>query len=157
MLLLILVGVVGAALHVQTNLIAQGTVVTERFTKHFAALCEKYPIYAELRNLFDVALVGALIEAEGLAEKTGWHMTCFAAPDAYPIPFGAPPTKVDTVINHRVIHQKHILAGVSGGVTVDPAPLVAQKAIEVDRYGTLNSQHSTAAAKDLPPDAWWWD
>ena len=29
------------------------------FTAHFDALCRKYPIYAELRNLFDLALVGA--------------------------------------------------------------------------------------------------
>ena len=30
------------------------------FTAHFAELCRKYPIYAELRNLCDLALVGAV-------------------------------------------------------------------------------------------------
>ena len=29
----------------------------------------KYPIYAELRNIFDLALVGALVREEGLADK----------------------------------------------------------------------------------------
>ncbi len=50
------------------------------FTEHFEALCRKYPIYAELRNLCDLALVCALVREEGLAEKAGWHMTCFARP-----------------------------------------------------------------------------
>ena len=35
------------------------------FTAHFDALCGKYPIYAELRNLFDLALVGALVRRRG--------------------------------------------------------------------------------------------
>ncbi len=126
------------------------------FTKHFTALCDKYPIYAELRNVFDLALLGALIRAEGLTEKTGWHMTCFGD-DAYPMRLGTAPAKVDTVINHRVIHNRHILAGVSGGVTVNPAKLVAREAIEIDRQGNLNNQRSTATATDLPHDAWWWD
>ena len=47
---------------------------------HFDALCQKYPIYAELRNLFDLALVCALVREEGLADKVGWHLTCFGNP-----------------------------------------------------------------------------
>lgn len=127
------------------------------FTRHFAALCQKYPVYAELRNIFDLALVGALIEAENLAEKTGWHMTCFGPSGGYSPRLGTAPEKVDTVINHRVVHQKHILAGVSGGVTVNPAALVARKAIRIDSHGTLGNQRSTAAVTDLPLEAWWWD
>lgn len=127
------------------------------FTKHFEALCNKYAVYAQLRNLFDLALVGALIREEGLADKTGWHLTCFGTADGYPMELGPAAKQVETVINHRVINKIHVLAGVSGGVTVDPAPLVARQAIEIDRYGLLSNRRSTAVAKDLPPGAWWWD
>ena len=54
-------------------------------------LAEKYPVYAELRNVFDLALVAALIKAEGLPERVGWHMTCFAAPGKFPVAASQPP------------------------------------------------------------------
>ena len=31
-----------------------------RFTTHFAALAKKYPVYADLQNIFDLALVASL-------------------------------------------------------------------------------------------------
>ncbi len=127
------------------------------FTKHFVALCEKYPVYAELRNIGDLALVGALIREEDLAEQVGWHRTCFGEGDVYAVDLGQAPRQVETVINHRMIHRTRILAGVSGGVRIDPSELVKRSAIEIDRYGTLIQRQSAAAAKDLPPDAWWWD
>ena len=130
------------------------------FTEHFGALCEKYPVYAELRNLCDLALVGALIREQDLAGRTGWHMTCFGDSAAYPIGLGSAPKTVETVANYRVIRsgrQLHTLAGVSGGVRIDPTPLVAPQAIETDRYGKLDSQRTQAVPKDLPLEAWWWD
>ena len=36
----------------------------QSFTEHFAELCEKYPIYAELRNICDLALAAALVREE---------------------------------------------------------------------------------------------
>ncbi|MHC4178629.1 MAG: DUF1598 domain-containing protein, partial [Planctomycetota bacterium] len=132
----------------------------QSFTEHFAALSKKYPIYADLRNICDLALVGALIRAEDLAAKTGWHMTFFGDPEAYRVELGPAPKEVETVANYRVIRAGstiHTLAGVSGGVRVDPAHLVSAGAIEIDRYGALDNRHSTAGPKELPLEAWWWD
>jgi hypothetical protein len=71
---------------------------------------------------------------------------------------GEAPTQVETVINHRVVNRIHVIAGVSGGVRVDPAKLVARRAIETDRYGALNTRRSDAATPEsLATDAWWWD
>ena len=53
---------------------------TESFTKHFDELCVKYPIYAELRNLCDLALAASLVREEGLADKVDWHMAYFGDP-----------------------------------------------------------------------------
>jgi hypothetical protein len=129
----------------------------QSFTEHFSELCEKYPIYAELRNLFDLALVGALVRREGLAQKTGWHMTCFGAPGSFPVALGAAPKAVDSVVNYRVINGVNIVAGVSGGVAVDPNSLVSPQSIRLDDTQTLEKRHETAAAKELPWDGWWWD
>jgi len=130
------------------------------FTRHFAALCRKYPVYAELRNVCDLALVGALIQSEDLAEKTAWHMTCFGNTSAYAVPLGPAPEQVETVANYRTIRSGtkiHTISGVSGGVRVDPAPLVTRGAMEIDRYGGLEDRCSSAAAKGPSVGAWWWD
>jgi hypothetical protein len=133
----------------------------QSFTEHFEALCQKYPVYADLRNVCDLALVGALIRAEDLSGKAGWHMTFFGDRQAYQSEFGPAPKEVETVANYRVIRagsKIHTIAGVSGGVRVDPTGLVTSQAIEVEGYGGLSSQHSTAVPKEaLPLEAWWWD
>lgn len=129
----------------------------QSFTAAFPALAEKYPIYAELRNVFDLALVGALLRAQGLPEKVGWHMTCFGDAEALPTEQGPAPTQVESVINHRVINRVHIVAGVSGGVTVDPRPLVAPGAIAIDNYGKLQAELVGTVPPELPGEAWWWD
>jgi hypothetical protein len=128
------------------------------FTKHFPALAAKYPIYAELQNVFDLALVASLLKSEGLADQVGWHMLSFGNPSRYAVASLPVPKEVDTVINHRVIgNGKQIFAQVSGGVTADFSNLVKRQAIATDRKGALGSEHSRSAPDDLPNAAWWWD
>jgi len=127
------------------------------FTMHFAALAAKYPIYAELQNIFDLALVAAMIRAEDLPGRVGWHLTHFGPPDKYEVELGPAPKEVETVISHRVIGQT-VVAFVSGGVTVRTKPLVQPGAVKLDTYGLLQADHSAGAPpEDLPRDAWWWD
>jgi hypothetical protein len=129
------------------------------FTEHFEQLCDKYPIYGELRNLFDLAIVAALIREETAADKIGWHMTCFGDPQAYQVELAEAPTEVESVVNCRVIAGRTIIAGVSGGVAVRPESLVCRQSISVDNGSTRQKQRSAAAANNrkLPNDRWWWD
>jgi hypothetical protein len=127
------------------------------FTKQFEQLATKYPVYAELRNIFDMALVGALIRSERLDETAGWRMSCFGDAEKYQVALARAPRQVETVINHRVINKVHVVAGVSGGVTVDPRDLVNRKSIKVDRDGRLNKERNSGKPVDLPKNRWWWD
>jgi len=132
------------------------------FTKHFKLLAARYPVYAELKNIFDLALVSAVIKAEDLPGQVGWHMTHFGSPTsdndiAYEVELSTAPREVETVINHRMIGRKHIVAGVSGGVSVSAKPLVQQDAIEIDQYGLMKAERLAAVPEDLPHSAWWWD
>jgi hypothetical protein len=133
------------------------TQFAQSFTENFPQLAAKYPIYAELRNLCDMALVCALVREEKLAERSNWHATWFGAENGYPVQLATAPREVETVINHRVIQRRHIVAGVSGGVSVDPNSLVTHDAIEVDTYGDLEAESLGARPVDLPQDVWWWE
>jgi hypothetical protein len=128
-----------------------------RFTKHFAQLAAKYPIYADLRNVFDLALVAALLVAEDVPSRLDWPAIHFAQAARYRVARGSAPTEVETVIHHRLIGQKHIVAGVSGGVSADASRYVQKPAIVIDDYGALQAGHTVSRPRDLPDDGWWWD
>ena len=127
------------------------------FTEHFEALAEKYPIYGELRNLFDLALVASLIRQQNLGEKVGWHMTCFGDSEAYPVALAPAPKTVESVVNCRVIHGVNIVAGISGGVRVAPASLTAQQAVKTEGDSALSQGRKAAISQPPANDIWWWD
>jgi hypothetical protein len=56
-----------------------------------------------------------------------------------------------------VINEKHIVAGVSGGVHIDPWPAIDAAALQADRDDRLRTQRGYGQPKEVPPDAWWWD
>lgn len=129
-----------------------------KFTEHFATLAEKYPVYAELQNLFDLALVGTLIETEGLADQVGWHRTYFGVDGPCRVTQDTAPQMVETVANHTMAQGRRVIAAVSGGVHADPFRFVSHEAIAIDQDGQLESQHlREAPLADLPRDNWWWD
>lgn len=127
------------------------------FTKHFGELAARYPVYAELKNVFDLAVAAALLNAEDLPGQAGWHMTHFLDPQGYRVGLGVAPGEVETIINHRVFHGTQIVAGVSGGVAVAPRSLVARQAIKTDDGGLLSTQHDSHAPAKVPTRGWWWD
>ncbi len=126
------------------------------FTQHFSELAVKYPIYADLQNIFDLALLGALIRSEHLAERVDWHMTCFGDRKQFKVATFDAPKTVETVINHRIVNQSLILVGVSGGVSCDPSALVKPVSMKED-YGILREQRAAAKPRANRSDAWWWD
>jgi hypothetical protein len=125
------------------------------FTAHFAALAAKYPIYAELRNIFDLALVAGLIRSHDLPQQTGWHMTYLADPTGYRVALGPLPQHVESVVNAITLSRNRFCAGVSGGVSVDTSACVSREAVRIDDYGLMDAAHHSAS----PPaqDTWWWD
>jgi hypothetical protein len=123
------------------------------FTDHFVALCAKYPLYSELRNLFDLAVVSALIESHGLTKLANWKPTLFASAGGLALPRTRVPREVETVVNHRVMGRRQIVAGVSGGVLVETGSVLGS-------LGTMDSptgRPRPTAPPDLAEDAWWWE
>lgn len=126
----------------------------QSFTDHFPELCRKYPIYAELRQVFDLALVAALIGQEGLDMDVGWQAPFFRDPEGFGVELTAPQETVQSVVNHRVVNRVHVLAGVSGGVSVNPKPLLARKSMAVEG---LERPAQAVPDRAPPADPWWWD
>jgi hypothetical protein len=128
-----------------------------RFTQHFAKLAQKYPVYADLQNVFDLALVASLMREEQLAERVNWHLTCFNRPKQYVVPLGRTPQSVQSVVGSRSVGTRKFVVGVSGGVHVAPARFVKTSALKIDTYGKLDAAQAGSAPPELPLAAWWWD
>ena len=87
-------------------------------------------------------------------------MACFGPGGSFIPAEGTAPREIPSVANCRVIRDGkkiHTIAGLSGSVRIDPAPLLAGDTLQIDRYGKLSADHAAAAPKDDSPDAWWWD
>lgn len=135
------------------------------FTAHYEKISDKYPIYRQLKNVFDMALISALIRQERLAEQADWNMTFFRSDSAlrYQPKLEATPTEVASVMNHRTIFQqvgrkrlKHTLVGVSGGVSFDVSEVVSRSKLKTETTGEL-AMTRNASETDGEVDQWYWD
>jgi hypothetical protein len=50
-----------------------------------------------------------------------------------------------------------VVAGVSGGVRVDPRQLVSRDAVQIAESGEMAEYRKTSVPTELPRHAWWWD
>jgi hypothetical protein len=136
---------------------AVNSAFAESFTRHFDLLAGKYPVYAQLRNVMDLALVAGLIAGEDLAGQTQWHFTHFGPVGAYQPRLNQAPAEVESIANYRVIGGKRIVAGVSGGVLCDARAITAKEKIKVADDPALAAQRDYHAAKQVAARNWWWD
>jgi hypothetical protein len=127
----------------------------EDFTANFAELAAKYPLYGELRNMFDLAMAVALIQSNGLAERVNWQPSVLIQADKLGLPQLAVPRQVETVVSHRVVNRRQIIAGVSGGVMVAPGDVIGSPR-GYDDDGSL-ARNRQAAPSEMATGAWWWD
>lgn len=138
------------------------------FTLHFEKLAGRYPIYRELKNLFDLSIAAALIRNQALDRRAGWNLTFFGNPTSngdfvYHPSVGKFANEVASVMNHRVISErkqrstvKHTLVGVSGGISFDAMQVVQPDRTKTDKSGELSSLQFESN-QPAEPTAWWWD
>ena len=139
------------------------------FTRHFDKLADEYPVYRQLKNVFDMALVANLIRQQDLSTKTDWHRTFFATPNPdqpqalqYRVRREQTATQVDSVLNDKVLRVrkqsstiKHHIVGVSGGISYDANQIIST-GLKPDLDGEL-AKELKQAKPEAGELAWWWD
>ncbi len=128
----------------------------EKFTQHYNELAQRDPVFADMRNLFDMALVASLCRYEGLHEKADWSLGVFAPGGSYQPAVVNAPTTVESVMNHRVYGGKDIVVQVAGGVQADVAAMARDKTLAKEDTG-LDQIAERGQNPTLPEGRWWWD
>ncbi len=127
------------------------------FTKHYAELAERDIAFADLQNVFDLALVAALLKNEGVANRIGWDSGSFAPHGMFQPLVYAAPREVESVANHRVYRGKDIVVQVAGGVRGDLMSVVRDHQVMKSSETLKKDMASHTSATDLPQGRWWWD
>ncbi|MGD0384408.1 MAG: DUF1598 domain-containing protein, partial [Thermoguttaceae bacterium] len=125
------------------------------FTKIYPELANRSPVYADLRNLIDIAIAAAFIQQQDYYAKAGWKMEFLGDENAFPIETYDIPKTVESTVN-ALIKGGRLLTPIGGGVEIQP-----QKALESDK---LLADEKGKVAKirqetniNLAPGQWWWD
>lgn len=98
------------------------------FSNHYDKLAAKQPAFAELQNLFDLAVVAALIRTEGWQQRLNWPMETFLTSSQLPLGRYPEPRTVSSVATTRKVGR--VMLGLVGGVTMDVNPVVRQSRVD---------------------------
>jgi hypothetical protein len=98
----------------------------DAMTQHYGDLVNEDQIFAELRNIFDMSVIAALIEKEGLIAASGVQMeTLVGTGEPVQMPKWNVPTQVPTAAS-LVKYRRGTIVTASGGVQLDPWSVVSQ-------------------------------
>ena len=120
-------------------------------TTNYDRLAGRQPVFAELVNCVDVAVVAALVHGRQLAGRAGLDLTPLLDAQSLPLPSYEVPTSVPTVA-HGMKKGSRWVVSASGGVLFQPWSFAANTAGSADVAETR-----TAALAARPADGWWWD
>ena len=123
------------------------------FTEHFSELAEADVVFADLQNVFGLAMVSALLNSQGIAQLA--HLDSGAFRDVVTEPVDVP-TELMTSAAHRVFSGRHVVVQVAGGVRMDPTVIVR----DTDRFqesARLSKTAADASRIGHSSKTWWWD
>jgi len=130
---------------------------SENFTKHFSEMAAKYPVYADLQNVFDLAVICSLMKNEALCDRAQWHRLGFADDRIAATRRASAPTSVESVANGMNLPKSRVMTVISGGVTVNCSEVARSTGLKLDDRGRLAKERQSAAPRELATHAWWWD
>jgi hypothetical protein len=130
---------------------AQAEKWCDLMTVHYDRLAAQQPVFAELVNCVDVAVVAALIQGRQLAGRAGLDLAPLLDAQTLPLPSYEVPASVPTVA-HGLKKGTRWVVSASGGVLFQPWSFAADTAESAEVAETR-----TAAIAARPADGWWWD
>ncbi len=128
---------------------------TINFTKKYADLAERSPVYAELRNLIDMAIAAAYIQEQGYYEKADWKMPFFGSEQEFPVEVYSIPKTVESAVN-AIWKGRTLATPVGGGVTIAATEALKDDNLLGDKKGKVAKTREGVKLK-LAKGQWWWD
>jgi hypothetical protein len=129
---------------------------TAAFTEKYPELAAKVPVYANLRNLIDVAVAAAYMQKEDLYGKSEHRFELFMNEEVFPIEVFHAPKQVDTVVT-AVRKGSKLMTPMGGGVHIEPRQALQQENLLGDEDGKLAERRKSVDISKVDAERWWWD
>ncbi len=123
------------------------------FTQKYPQLAERSPVYADLRNLIDLAIGAAFIQEAGYYDKANWSMTFLGDESKFAVERHTAPRQVETAVN-AIWRGNRLMTPVGGGVSIEAARAVREA--QLDEKGEVARLRGQTAV-ELAEGQWWWD
>ncbi len=122
----------------------------DTFSANYDALAGKHPVFAELVNCIDLAVVAALIQRAQLDKKAGLDLGTLLDADRVRLPTYEAPATVPTVASGVKKGGRWVVSA-SGGIQFQPWEVVASTSESAD---VAEARTGALATRDA---GWWWD
>lgn len=126
------------------------------FTENLPKLAEQDLVFADLQNIFDLALVSAMVHSNGLAARTGWTPSTFAPEGEFAADSVEVPRELMTAAQSRVYSGGDVVIQVAGGVRGDLLS-IARDAKNFVADAELVKDAAKAHPAGQSGNRWWWD
>jgi hypothetical protein len=129
---------------------------TSTFTRKYAELAALVPVFAEMRNLIDLAIAAAFINQQDFYGQSGWRGDLFRDEGRLAVETYTTPVQVETVCT-AVFKGSRLFMPIGGGVTILPRQALVTSNLLSDEDGKISELRESVDLKDLPAESWWWD
>lgn len=129
---------------------------TRNFTEKYEQLAERSPVYGQLRNLMDMAIVAAFIQEMDYYGDANWDMPLLSNEAVLPTETYTTPTHVEPLIN-GMWKGGQFAAPIGGGVSIQPRRALTVDNIHVDESGNVDEVKASIKLDGLAAGQWWWD
>lgn len=121
----------------------------DTMTQRYGELALADPVFGQLRNCMDLAVVSALIAKESLAEKVNCELPMLFSAGELPTVVLNAPKQVDSQAS--LVNKNHKWMIAAGGVSINPWAIVDK----VEQDNQLAEVRTKVTAKEAKN--WWWD
>ena len=124
----------------------------ETMTEKYDELSVASPIFGQLRNCMDMAVVSALIRSKGLDRKAGLSLDGLLDETQLTVPSGAVPQTTPSIVSF-LERPRSLVITASGGVLIQPWKVIDR----VEQSESLAEVRVKEEQQDDSPSAWYWD
>lgn len=126
------------------------------FTANYPKLSQKVAVYAQLRNLIDIAIAAAYIQQQDFYGQADWKMDLFGDENRFSVEVCETPKQVETACT-AVWKGTRLMTPVGGGVSVNPLKAISAENRQKDQEGSVSKVKQQVKLDNLAKGQWWWD
>jgi hypothetical protein len=126
------------------------------FTQRYAELAQAVPVFAQLRNLIDMAIVAAFLQQQDWYGQAGWTASLLSDEQRFPVATYPAPLRVDSAVN--VVWKGNVLmTPIGGGVSIQASRALDSTHLRHEEKGSVSAARESLDLHSLDNDQWWWD